>query len=617
MDNRTTIARRARFAGSLATLASAAALLVGSVSLGPGGGALASEGNEFAPVAEKIEPVQTKGLGSLSGYYLAARHADFSKDIASAAGFYQSALMKDPDHRELLDRSMIMNVASGNVARGAELAQEVLDQDSAEQLAQLALITLAAVELRKGEVDAVLGRAEELAALGGQLQELMAGLIKAWAMAAKGEADDAIASLDSLNGPAWFETFTVFHAGLIADHAGLNEIAAERLSQVHESDAGSHRAVDAYARHLARNGQNERATSVIEEFEERIGGNRTFTEGLREEIAAGAVAPKVADPRHGLAEALYGIGSAVGADGGDTFAASLLQLALHLAPEAYYPAMALAQVQEAMGQHEDAIETYRAIPLLPEEKRSARVQEALNLNILERHDEAIALLTDLVDEDPQDVSTAVALGNVYRSRERFQDAARAYSQSIESFDEVPESYWTLYYYRGISHERTGDWDAAEADFRKALELDPEQPLVLNYLGYSYIDRGENLEEALEMVRRAVEQRPEDGYIVDSLGWAYYRLGRYEDAVRELERAVSLKPGDPVINDHLGDAYWKVGRKLEAMFQWAHARDSEPEPDELTKILGKLANGLQDDDDARAVADAPDETEVEGDEPTAQ
>jgi tetratricopeptide (TPR) repeat protein len=219
------------------------------------------------------------------------------------------------------------------------------------------------------------------------------------------------------------------------------------------------------------------------------------------------------------------------------------------------------------------------------------VQEALNLNALDRHQEAIALLSDLVEEDRSDIATSVALGNVYRSQRMFEEAGEVYDSAINVLGDVPPAYWTLYYYRGIAHERTGEWTKAEADFRKALEMEPEQPLVLNYLGYSWIDRGENLEEALDMVRRAVRARPDDGYIIDSLGWAYYRLGRYEDAVRELERAVTLRPLDPVINDHLGDAYWKVDRKLEAMFQWSHALENDPEEDLRGKIEAKLAGGL--------------------------
>ena len=137
--------------------------------------------------------------------------------------------------------------------------------------------------------------------------------------------------------------------------------------------------------------------------------------------------------------------------------------------------------------------------------------------------------------------------------------------------------------------------------RKALEMQPEQPHVLNYLGYSWIDQGVNLDEGMKMIKRAVDQRPDDGYIVDSLGWAFYRIGNYDEAVKNLERAIDLKPEDPTINDHLGDAYWRVGRTLEAKFQWAHARDLKPEPDELPKITAKIDNGLPEDTNSSAAS----------------
>ena len=553
--------------------------------------AAAAQGNEPAVLGVEIDTVETLGPGSLSGYYLAARHAGMSKDLAAAAGFYASALSKDPENTELLDNSVLMSVASGNIPKAAELARELLTDDPSDQVA---LMTVAIEQLRQGQYAEAIENFEKLQHLGGQLQELVGTLLTAWSMTADGRAAQAINVLDTLSGPAWFTAFTTLHAGLIADHARLFEVAEDRLRLAYERDPGAVRVADAYARFLARTGETERATAVLGAFEERIGGSDIFTKGLRQEMSAGGdVAPQIVKPLDGAAEALYGIGTAVGREGGDTFAASLLQLALFLSPQSYYPAMALGQVLESMQQYEAAIAIYRAIPDESPMKRNARVQEALNLNVLERNDEAIALLKTLVDEDPTDVSTAVALGNVYRSLEQFPEAEAIYTSSIDAFETVPETYWTLYYYRGIARERTDAWVGAEEDFRKALALEPEQPLILNYLGYSLIDRGEKLDEAIDMVRRAVAAWPDDGYIVDSLGWAYYRLDRFEDAVRELERAVSLKPGDPVINDHLGDAYWRVGRHLEAMFQWAHARDSNPPDDQLPLIEKKLVDGLTD------------------------
>src|ERR1700761_8499356 len=196
----------------------------------------------------------------------------------------------------------------------------------------------------------------------------------------------------------------------------------------------------------------------------------------------------------------------------------------------------------------------------------------------------------------------MSLGNVERGKKKFADCTDTYSKAIDVLqDPNDKSNTVYYYYRGICEERSHQWPKAEADMKKALELQPDQPHVLNYLGYSWIDQGVNLDEGMKMIKRAVEQRPDDGYIVDSLGWAYFRIGNYEEAVKNLERAIDLKPEDPTINDHLGDAYWKVGRTLEAKFQWAHARDLKPEPEDLPKIEAKIKNGLPDEQPSAAAA----------------
>jgi Flp pilus assembly protein TadD len=173
---------------------------------------------------------------------------------------------------------------------------------------------------------------------------------------------------------------------------------------------------------------------------------------------------------------------------------------------------------------------------------------------------------------------------------------------VDTLTKTEKANWVIFYFRGICFERSKQWAKAEADLKKALELYPDQAHVLNYLGYSWIDQGINLDDGMRMIKRAVEQRADDGYIVDSLGWAYYRLGNNEEAVKQLERAVELKPEDPTINDHLGDAYWKVGRVLEARFQWSHARDLKPEPEDLVKIEAKLKSGLPDDTSSAAEAE---------------
>ncbi|HEY1153518.1 MAG TPA: tetratricopeptide repeat protein, partial [Pseudolabrys sp.] len=247
------------------------------------------------------------------------------------------------------------------------------------------------------------------------------------------------------------------------------------------------------------------------------------------------------------------------------------------------------------------IKVYQRVPQASPLHRNAAIQMATNLDSVDKPEEAKKALTGLIAENPKDLEALVALGNIQRSRKEFAACADTYGKGIEQIANPQKSNWLIFYFRGICYERSKQWPKAEADLKKALELYPEQANVLNYLGYSWVDQGLNLDEGMAMIKRAVQQRPDDGYIVDSLGWAYYRIGNFEEAVKNLERAVDLKPEDPTINDHLGDAYWRVGRVLEAKFQWAHARDLKPEPEELPKIEAKIANGLTEETSSQAKA----------------
>src|SRR5438067_7914054 len=339
------------------------------------------------------------------------------------------------------------------------------------------------------------------------------------------------------------------------------------------------RIADDYARWLSRNKDPASATAIYESFEKKLPRHPLVQEGLRETKAGKKMPPLVDSPQAGAAEALYGIGASLTRRGGEDLALVYLQLALHLVPNHPLALLSLADLYESVKKPQMAIKVYERMPASSPLKRNAQIQLATNLDAADRGEEAIKILKGVTAEAPKDIEAIMALGNIERGRKKFGDCATTYSMGIDAMPAAAEkNAWVTYYYRGICEERSTQRSKAEADMRKALVMQPEQPHVLNYLGYSWIDQGINLDEGMKMIKRAVDQRPDDGYIVDSLGWAYYRIGNFEDAVKHLERAIDLKPEDPTINDHLGDAYWRVGRTLEAKFQWAHARDLKPEPD---------------------------------------
>src|SRR5690606_1430406 len=305
----------------------------------------------------------------------------------------------------------------------------------------------------------------------------------------------------------------------------------------------------------------------------------------------GTPEPPFADPAGGIADALLGIAEALHQERGNRMAVVYARLAMFARPDLAEGALLIGEMMAEQGNHDAAIEAYQAVAPDSPLRYLAELRRAQALHASERQDEAFAALEELAAADPERIDALVQLGDLLRRDERYHEAEDAYSRAIARIGEPRREHWTLFYARGIAYERTDQWPQAEKDFLFALELEPEQPFVLNYLGYSWVDMGMHLDRAKGMLYRAVELRPDDGFIVDSLGWVHYRLGEYAAAVEQLERAVELEPGDPVINDHLGDAYWRVGRQREARYQWRRALSLEPEEDTVADIEEKLRQGL--------------------------
>ena len=534
---------------------------------------------------------------TMSGSYLAARHAGVERDAGSAAAFYRSALRSDPKNNELLDRAFISSVAEGDIDEAVKLAERILAVDKSNRVARL---VVGVQDLKQKKYAAAQQNINQ--SVRGPITDLVATLLSAWAAYGAGDAKAAVANIDKLTGPEWYPIFKDLHAGMILELAGKEKEAGARYERAYKLDDSMLRVSEAYARWLSRNKGDTQATAIYEAFDKKLPRHPLVEEGLRETKAGKRMPALVDSAQAGGAEALYGIGATLIRRGGEDLALVYLQLALHLAPNHPLALLSLADLYESVKKPQMAIKVYERVPATSPLKRNAQIQLATDLDGVDRSDEAIKILRGVVAEDPKDLEAVMALGNIERGRKKFTDCGQTYSRGIEALpqgNDKANSVW--YYYRGICEERSKQWPKAEADMRKALELQPDQPHVLNYLGYSWVDQGVNLDEGMKMIKRAVEQRPDDGYIVDSLGWAYFRIGNYDEAVKNLERAIDLKPEDPTINDHLGDAYWHIGRKLEAKFQWSHARDLKPEPEDLPKIEAKIENGLPDDPSSAAAA----------------
>ncbi|TGV56855.1 tetratricopeptide repeat protein [bacterium M00.F.Ca.ET.141.01.1.1] len=539
---------------------------------------------------QSTEPVK---ISSFSGAYLAARIAEGDNDLDSAIAYYKQALAFNPSDTALQQSLMLSLIAQGRFDESLVYADKLKEVPDVERFSRLALAvdSFHKKDFTKTQYWLKLS-------LESDLDRLISGVMSGWAEQGAGQASEAMASIDKLQGPDWFGLFKSFHRALIADAANMPEKAeAIYAATMQDTAAGGAapetwmRNAQAYASFLARKGDKAKAISVLDQAEAFSPGKLEIV-ALRARISKGdKIAPFVSGPSDGASEILLDLATALNRGGGEPFVRLYLQYALALKPDSDAALVQLAAVAEQLKDGEGAIALYRRIPDSSPLKEISDLQLGLNLADLDRHDEAITHLKAFVEAHPDDMRAYLALGGVYSSKDDFRSAANLYDKAVEVLKTPTAANWNIFYQRGIAYERLKEWPKAEPNFRKALELQPDQPQVLNYLGYSWVDMNTNLKEGLEMIQKAVDLRPSDGYIVDSLGWAYFRLGRFDDAVREMERAVSLKPEDPVLNDHLGDAYWRVGRKLEATFQWNQARDLKPDPDVLATLQQKLMKGL--------------------------
>ena len=561
------------------------ALLIGGLGLA----ACSGPSSLYDPLAgSRVAPPIAIDDSGPAGAYLAGRFALQNGDYRTALEYYREALSEQPEDLELRRRVFLLEIETGAFEDALASARDLTALGPRLPEADL----LVAIEqLRQGQWSAVRRQLETLGSRG--VLGMARPILLAWATFA---AQDAHRALDMLAGEERGEgllRLNAYHRGMMLVLRGEYERAVTLLRKyVRSGEAAPTRMVQALAFALQQAGRTGEALALVRDQRAAMPDNPVLA-ALESRLTAGrSIAPPFGDAAGGMADVLLGLAQALQDQNVGERSLVLARFATFIRPnldEAWFLIARLALERE---QPEDALAALSRIPEDSPWAWRARLLEADALVQAGRKDEAVRVLRRMAAADPSRIEALVALGDLFRRNEDYVRAEKAYREAIARLREVTPAHWRLFYVHGITLERTKRWPEAEKELLRALELQPEQPFVLNYLGYSWVDQGLNLERAKEMLNRAVELRPNDGFIVDSLGWAYYRLGEYDKAVEYLERAVELEPGDPVINDHLGDAYWRVGRIREARFQWRRALTLEPEAELVGVIERKLRAGLK-------------------------
>ena len=531
-------------------------------------------------------------LGQLTpsplGHYLASRHAQISHDLPAAADLLAFALEADPDNRQLLETSFNLLLSDGRMKDALAVAKRMETVGALDSLGRVALAIDKAKSKDYAAADNYLG-----ALKGEGLERFLQPMLQSWTQLKLNGFDAAAKSIAPLGEVNGFEPLYELQLGLLNDMVKRPADAAKHYDKALETASDqAFRMVEIVANFRLRQGDRKGAEQLYADFE-KDHPRTLLTAPLRKAMEAGSKpAPLLATPADGMAEALFNLSVLLQGENSNDIALMMARLAYygHGGDPIFH--VLLADVLDAQSRPEPALALYREVPLDAPYGWQAQIKVGEELHKLDRDDEAIAYLQKLVDAKTDRSEAAVELGDILRASKHFAEAAKAYDTAIERIKNPGAGEWSVFYFRGIALERSDQWAKAELDFKKALELQPDQPYVLNYLGYSWVDKGMHLDEAIKMLQRAAQQKPDDGFIIDSLAWAYYRLKQFDKAVLYQEKAVSLEPGDPVLNDHLGDIYWKLGRHNEARFQWQRALAFKPDADLVKPIEAKLQHGLE-------------------------
>lgn len=523
---------------------------------------------------------------SVSGAFLAGRHADRMRDVASASVFMDRVVASGDTGIALKRRAFLLRLEDGRYEEAARLAPEIID--TLEANAPIANLFLAVEAARVGDFD-------QAATLIGQLPDnrlnrILNPLLDGWIALGQGRREDAERAIEGVQELDGFSVLHALHSALLADAAGETDLAAARYDAAVSAMADPPLRIRLMAANFqARFAGLEAAMETVLADESGaadpadIEAYLTWVRETRKGLHPSAV--------DGLAQAFFDLASALQRDRRSELGMVFSRLSLRLDPDFDLATLLIAEILDDRGQHARALALYDQVPENSAYRLMAELRAVSSLEDKGRVADAVDRLEALARSRPSLLEPLIRLGDLYRAQENWKDAVSAYDRAFSRVPDGETAAWSLYYSRGIALERNSQWERAEADFLKALEIRPEQPYVLNYLGYTWIDQGRHLPRATRMIEQAVALRPNDGYIVDSLGWAMYRQERYEEAVKHLERAVELRPTDPTINDHLGDAYWRVGRRQEARFQWRRALSFEPTRELAAIIEQKLEAGL--------------------------
>ncbi len=551
--------------------------------------ALAVGSNAPKAAAATATPATRPEATNLAAAYLSGRHAEINADAEKAVKFYDRVTGLDPENLNAVQSTYFLATQNGDFAAAVPAARRSYDANPRRGMAS---VILAVDQIKAGEYAKAFAYLPRSSAQ--TMNAFALPVMRAWAIAPQRTVENAI---DELQGLKNFQET----ASLVDAVTGqLNEFYGRKPEALAAYDALAARAenkdflfsmLSAAAEGYHRLGKDDQIKPLFDRF------NKVHAASPTVDAYAAIVAKmpvRKVTPAEGMADAMFMSAELLLMNDPNEVRAQIAtayaQAALYLNPDLDIARRFIGSTLAARNHFDESNAILASLKKTSPGYLEVQMQIAENLLRMNKTDEALAALQSVLKDKPTWAEAHVATGDILRQQKKFNESVTAYDNALKYAGNRPEN-WAIYYSRGISLERNKNWDAAEKDFRKALELRPDDPNILNYLGYSYLDRGVKLGEARRLIENAYRQRPNDGYIIDSFGWALYMNGEYAQAVQSLEKAVESTPADATVNEHLGDVYWKVGRRNEARFQWERALGLEIDEELRVGLRKKLERGL--------------------------
>lgn len=564
--------------GLLAVFLSASAALANDTALPTTGG-----DRPVAAIGESMG--KTDITPGLAGSFLSGRFARGHEDLNEAAKYLYQTLQRDPDNETLMHETMRISMLAGNTKQAIMLAKKMADEADEDPLIATILML---DQVQHGDYKKAEDYVVKTADAG--LYGVVKPVLREWLKIGSGERVGAADLQKAIDKSGFFAPFITYHQALMNDVLGNDQLARESYLKASADPAITpYRVVEALSNFYQRHGQWKEAQGVFDQYQTANPDSTLIPDRIIKR--EGEIEPLVGSASEGLGELFFTTASILFGEESSQETFLYLRIALALRPNLPPAQLMLANLYEQMQNYPQAIAIYDGIAPGTVFYRRGQIRKALNYEAMGKKKLALKLLERVAEVNPKDNSALITMGDMLREDEKFEEAAGAYTDAIARAEPLKNTDWPLLYARGISFERDGEWGKAEDDFERALQLEPNQPDVLNYLAYSWLVLNRNVGKAREYLEIAASARPEDAHIIDSLGWAHYLAGDYAQAVAHLEKAADLMPDDPTVNEHLGDAYWRVGRTNEAKFQWQRALNFKPDEATAEIIRGKLEHGL--------------------------